>query len=721
MARTTSRAANTTLRQLNQFTGGGTSRGKVAVRLTMKISQTTESASHLAHIPDDSVRHLEPLGIPVANFFREMRRRWWVLAATVLIGMIPTVFLILNLKSRYIAEASILVEPRRTSVSDLQVISAESQESPNLIQTQIDIMRSPALARKVAEELNLGSFPEFSPGNPGIVRRALNRIKAVFTAEQADNAFTDTDRTILISQNLASKLTFNSTLRSSVINVSVETEDAKLSALIANELARQYLELSRSQKYATLERAIEWFKTRLMEVAEQVSKSQAALQHYREQNGLNDFPIDASGQNREGLSGRAQQLAEVNRQLLQVAGERARQEAEANQIMETLRSQGRPDGRRELPLQLSNSLIALRAQESTWRDMATRLSAEVAAQNSAAVGMAGLIAEARASRIMYDSFLARAAQLANSQGIQQPDAELVSPAMPPPSPASPMRARLAALAFGFFVILGVALTLLLNRMRTGFSSPQEVETKLGLNHLASIPNIKRFANPFNTRGRIAHDFRSSLHRIRTELALRSDAANTKILAIASALPKEGKTSLAIGLADDFARSGKRTLLLGCDMLQSNVANASDINAQYGLADVLVGRATLAEVVIQMPSGLFVVPAYGARSDLVNHIEVTAIRTILAIARTDYDLTLLDTPPILPAIEALILTQAADATVLVVREGKTPIEAAQTGLAKLRQARVRVLGVVVTNAKFKNYGHFDGQTRKLFRRYRDQFA
>ncbi len=113
--------------------------------------------------PADPTMRLEPLAVPFGRMTTILRRHLWVIVLTFAVGVGGTGVIVQGMAKRYTAEASIIIEPQRTQVSDLQAISSSVEDVSSLVRTQIDILRSPALAVGVVKALQLTNNPEFSP------------------------------------------------------------------------------------------------------------------------------------------------------------------------------------------------------------------------------------------------------------------------------------------------------------------------------------------------------------------------------------------------------------------------------------------------------------------------------------------------------------------------------------------------------------------------------
>lgn len=696
----------------------------------------------------------EPIGIPFRNFVGVLRRWAWLVMLTVAVGVGCMTAFLVRTPPEYRSEASVLIEPRRTQVSDLQAISSES-DATNMMRSQIDIIKSPYIARKVVEDLALFDRPEFQP-RPAFYAPLIAAVQRIAGMPVPDlPAQTEHQRLEATFPLVLSVIGLQNEVRSNVLRIWAQTPDPQLSADIVNAFARQFLEFKRRQKYAAMERAHTWFSDRLVELAAKTRESERAVEAYRQQHDL----AEVSGLGRGGPTVNRQTLDEVIRHSAVVIAERYRKEAQLAQARSSLAAQGRMDAlpevlnspivqrlrdqealvaAREAEISaalgdrspdviairsqrrgierrlreemtnatagLANEVAAARAQETALAGRLQALRAAVSADNATEVRLQGLLSEAQANRQIYDSFLVRATQLANVAGIQEPDAELVSRATAAGGPAYPRKGRLLAIAFALSFVLGVVLACVVERMRAGFATPEEMEAQLGLPVIGLVPRVRRMARDAVPAGSGGADFALALGRLRGVLQVMDRASRPRVVTVTSALPQEGKSVLAAALARNAARAGWRVLLIDCDMRHPAVAAAFRMRPEPGLAQLLAGGAPIdvAQLVRRDTSRLHVIPTGVARDDPQELLASPALTALLGAARGTYDLVVIDAPPVLPTVDALLLAQAADAVLLAVRWEKTSRAAVRDALSLLHGSGAQLLGAVMTQVQLKRF-------------------
>jgi capsular exopolysaccharide synthesis family protein len=360
---------------------------------------------------------------------------------------------------------------------------------------------------------------------------------------------------------------------------------------------------------------------------------------------------------------------------------------------------------------------ASREQEKALQQQMAQLRGSVSTENSAQVGLQALLTQARATRSIYESFLTRATQLANVAGIQEPDASLVSQARPPLGPSSPRSMKILGVAAVLSLVTGVALACIIERLRAGFSLPEQLEATLGLPMIAMLPNVSLKTLYARRRRRGAIAFTASIDKLRGQLRALGEA-RPKLLMVTSALPKDGKSVFAASLARNAAAAGWRVLLVDCDLGCPMVARLFDLKPSAGLREILAG-GLLGEswnVMHEAAPRLSVITAGQAEGDPQELLASRSMAAFLVSVRGYYDLVVLDTPPVLPVADALVLAPQVDATVMVVRWEKTPRTAASDALRLLRESRAKVMGAIMTRVNRRTASFSTGRISYAFSRY-----
>jgi succinoglycan biosynthesis transport protein ExoP len=728
---------------------------------------------------DDPTGRLEPLAVPLGRLKSILRRHFRIVLLTFVLGVGGTAVFVKHMPKQYTAEAAILIEPQRTQVSDLQAISPDTGDVSGLVRTQIDILRSPALVRGVVEGQHLIDVPEFEPKGGGLMFLAMGLLQKcglIPTPEVLPP--TQQELVEIATAVLGTKIGFANEIRSSVLNVMVTTEDRGLSARIANEIAKHYLDFKRQEKFAAMQKAHDWFQEQIGTLADQLRAANTAVEQYRQQHRLDEEPpTDDPGNTARTPTINRQQLDTISRELVGISRERARKEAQLAQAQAAMRGEtqastlpevlvspvigqllaqtaviagreaqlaaaqgaGNPElaavraQLRKLQLRteqemanvassLGTEVKTARAQEQALQRQMEQLRGAVSGENSAQVGLQALQTQARATRTIYESFLTRATQLANVAGIQEPDASLVSAAQPPLGPSAPRSTRLLGVAAVLSLVIGVALTCVIERLRDGFSLPEQLEATLGLPLIAIVPNVSSKALQKPRKGKGAIAFNASIDKLRGQMRALGEG-RPKLVMVTSALPKDGKSFFAASFARNAAAAGWRVLLVDCDFGCPVLSKTFHLPSAPGLSEILAGDllGDSWSVMHEPAPRLNVITAGHTGLDPQEQLASRSMASFLIAVRKRYDLVVLDTPPVLPVADALVLAPQVDATLMVVRWEKTPRTAARDALRLLNESRAHVIGAIMTRVDRRTAAISTGRMSFAFSHYEGYHA
>jgi capsular exopolysaccharide synthesis family protein len=204
-------------------------------------------------------------------------------------------------------------------------------------------------------------------------------------------------------------------------------------------------------------------------------------------------------------------------------------------------------------------------------------------------------------------------------------------------------------------------------------------------------------------------FTEAVHAMRISFELSS--ANPKVVLITSALPAEGKSTTAMLLAASSASSGKRTVLLDCDMRQQSTSEAFRNKRQPGLSELLRGAAELMDVITKDPATrTYVIPAGSMVPNPADLLMSQRMRDLIAELRGEFEYIVMDTPPLLPVVDALALATVADKVLLIVEWGQTSRASISEAFKVLRPEAHRVAGIVLNKvdlSQLQGYGYRGG--------------
>lgn len=300
----------------------------------------------------------------------------------------------------------------------------------------------------------------------------------------------------------------------------------------------------------------------------------------------------------------------------------------------------------------------------------------------------------------------QAAAIANTVGrLAQGSGTLIALALPPSDAAyPPNEAILGAGAVGG-ILLGLIGIVLFDSTPRQFSRAEEVESASGLPVLAVVPQLDDGSTAIaNVLRDPLSPYADSLRRLYEKLHSQRWTQPPKVIAISSALPGEGRSTLAASLGRLLASEGGRVLLVDCDWHHPELHNLFRLSNDTGLTSLLLDPHIALDDVIHTDalSGLDIITAGRRNRQAIHKLISEPMKKILSTLATGYDLVLLDMPPVLAADESLLLSGLVDKVVFAVRWRHTQRLRATEAIDKILSARGDVLGVVFTRVDLQRY-------------------
>jgi capsular exopolysaccharide synthesis family protein len=327
--------------------------------------------------------------------------------------------------------------------------------------------------------------------------------------------------------------------------------------------------------------------------------------------------------------------------------------------------------------------------------------------------------EAEANKALYDSLQTKLKEAQISSGLKSSNIRIVDPAMVPSTPARPAKTRNIALAFLVGLVGGIGLALLREYLDNTVKTPDDVETLSRLPSLAVVPtfgeditSVKRSGLLRAAPGSDGHEKRIELvaqhlpksqmseafRALRTALLLSQPDHPPQVILVTSALPREGKTTAAANLAVTLAQLGDKTVLVDADLRKPGIGRLLNLGTgKYaGLSSYLAGVSTLDLVTVPHPAipNLAAIPTGPLPPNPADLLSSHKLSEAIAELRTKYKFVVIDSPPIMAATDAVILSVQADGVLLVVRSGETPKEAFTRTRDLLISVKCHLLGVVL---------------------------
>lgn len=658
---------------------------------------------------DDALGSGELSGeIDLRSLFRTLWRRKFLLFGTVFLITGATILIVLQLTPRYTATVLVMIETRGVQVVDLeQVLPALSADFAT-IESQVEILRSPALAAKVIEKLGLADDPEFNPelesGNTNILAYLNPRTyipDGLIDALRGSSGDLDLPPEVL-AQNLQAAILDNYLLKLSaralegsyIIAIDYESEAPEKSAQIVNTVAELYLFEQLEAKSQATRRATAWLGERLASLQTEVIQVQGAVEAYRETTGL------------------MQSLKQQEIQLMRSEAELSTRYGDKHPRMVELRTE-LSEARRRIDLEidrivrgLGSTVDAHQVREAARKGGAVAQEGEEAVtQDRAEEKLRQLEHELEATQALYQTFLARFRQTSEQESLQEPDARIISEATIPRERSYPRRTSTVALAFIGSGMLGLLIILVLEKLQGGFRSTEELGNISDIPVLGLVPSVKNLDKRFvdDVISDPNSGFGEAIRAVRAGLALSISDDAPKVVLVTSSIPGEGKSTLVVSLALQVARSGQKCLLIDCDFRQPKVHGLVGVPNEPGLVDLLSRRKSLPEVVrYHEGSGLEFVTAGDMSLVTPDLLASQVMNDLLGRLASRYDVILLDSSPVMVVSNARVLSRMADKTILVVRWTETRRETVMAALKQLIADGADMAGTVLWRVDAKEY-------------------
>jgi capsular exopolysaccharide synthesis family protein len=353
---------------------------------------------------------------------------------------------------------------------------------------------------------------------------------------------------------------------------------------------------------------------------------------------------------------------------------------------------------RRIPELAQALVIQLRSQEKDLESRLASAGAELRQGPGIAITEMALNREYKIAENLYQGLAGRHAEAALAELSAIPDIMILDPAVAPTRPVSNDRIKIILMGIGASFGAAIGLALLLDQIDRRFRYPEQVSSGLGLAILGAVPAIRKSRRgelPQEQAAQVVEAFRT----IRLNLAHSYGAAGPVMLTISSPGAGDGKSLVSSNLAVSFAEAGYRTLLIDGDIRRGELHRMFAVDRRPGLLDHLAGQATLEDTIRPTSQrGLSVIPCGTRRYRGPELLGSAAMAELMAVVKTQFDVILVDSPPLGAGIDPFVLGTTTGHLMLVFRSGETDRQMAEAKLRLLDRLPVRVLGAVLNEVQ-----------------------
>lgn len=475
-----------------------------------------------------------------------------------------------------------------------------------------------------------------------------------------------------------------------MLNLTLVGEDPKLIREILNSISQNYLAQNVERQAAQDAKSLEFLNEQLPKVRSDLDAAEDKLNNYRKQKDSVDLTMEAKSI--------LDQIVNVDNQLNSLTF----REAEVSQLYT-----------KEHP-----TYKALMEKKKTLQEEKAKLNKRVSSMPSTQQEVLRLSRDVESGRAVYLQLLNRQQELNIAKSSAIGNVRIIDQAITEPKPIQPKSLIVVAVGIlaGLFISIGIVLIKVY--LRRGIESPEQLE-EMGINVYASIPlsewltknsskiklkkneseKLLAIENPADLAVEAIRSLRTSLHFAMME-------AKNNVLMISGASPNAGKTFISTNLSATIASTGKKVLFIDADLRQAYVHKMLGGQNIHGLSDVLSGQSSVESVIERIPSAEF---DYIGRGQVPpNPAELLMHRrfeTLLKWASDNYELVIIDTPPILAVTDAAIIGRYAGTTLLVARFEENTAKEIAVSVKRFEQSGVLVRGCILNGVVKKASSYY----------------
>ena len=674
--------------------------------------------------------------IHLRDYLKIIKKRRYTVYTFFIIVFIVVLIGTLSTTPIYQASAKVLIE-RVEPYNLTMMYPYYSPYDPEFYETQYQLIKSTSVAQKVVKMLSLESTYE-----------------SYFKGEKITPG-SETSKGDILADIVSNGIIVSPIKNSKIVSLSFMSTNPDFAALVANSVARAYIEEIMEMRMSSSRYSIEWMTKKAEEEKVKLEKSEKALQDYMRASNI------VMLQDKVALT--PEKLSELNTQL--VRAETRRKELESlysavtklpgsmrdaemipaiasdptiqslrNQILKAEQNteelskkfgkkhpamikaeeelkvlqQKRDQEIRRVIGSIKTEYELAKSNESSLQRMFSGTKAEALDLNEKFIQYGVLSREVDTNRQLYDALIKRMKEQSVTEEIQTVNVWVVEKAEKPASPVKPRKSLNILLGIIVGLFGGIGLAFFIEYLDNTIKSPEDVETRLGVPVLGVVPLLE--SKDENIEEIILKEpqsiYAESYKTIRTAILLSSATRPPQNIQVTSMGPNEGKTVTSVNLAITIARSGYSVLLVDSDLRKPRIHTIFRLNNLSGLSTYLAGATTDIETVFKQPlTNLTVIPSGPIPPNPSELLGSNRTNELISLLNERFDLIIWDSPPLMSVTDSLILSRILDGTIIVTKAGKTTYEIVDRGLKLMKGRRendieTRILGIVISGLDLK---------------------
>jgi len=688
-------------------------------------------------------------------------------------GFFVTIFLLVMLATfvvtpQYMATTNVIIE--KASPNALEMNYRSNLNDPEFNETQFQLIQSHAVALRVVDMLSLeetydtymGRYEKPSPlqvmlnGLGKMMARVRKLLAPAPPAGQKESlgnlASTRADR---IANKLQENIFVEPILNSRIVAISFLSPNREFSALVANAVAKAYLEETLDMKTEATRRTLGWMTKKADEERRKLDASEQKIQDFMHANNL------VTMENRVAVL--PEQLSEIGTELIQAQSRREEMEALYDKVKKVA---GNPKAAETIPaiasdpalrtlqsqilvaeqniMQLSgtygkkhpamikalsdltvlkekkaqeikrvvasikNEYELARSAENTLTAKLRRNKSEAQRVNESFIQYQALNRELETNRQLYDALLGKIKEQSIT-GENQPAVNfwIVEKARVPIRPATPRKVLNALMGLVVGLFGGIGLAFIIEYLDNTIKDSEETEAVLGVPVLGTVSLHADGEHSWETVLKEPRSAFSEQYKgLRTALMLSTVGGPPQKVLVTSSFSGEGKTTTAVNLALVLAQSDKRVVLVDCDLRKPRLHKIFNLRNKHGVSTYLAGRNVGEDLLSRGPlPNLAVVTSGPIPPNPSELLSAERMKTLLENLRTQFDIIICDSPPLLSVTDARLLSRLFDGTIMVAQGARTTYEVVRRSLKMLQGRDCHVLGLVINALDLKKHDYY----------------
>jgi capsular exopolysaccharide synthesis family protein len=611
-----------------------------------------------------------------APIFQLVKREKWILLGFIgLFVLMALVYVSYFTTPIYRATALVMIEGDQENITGFSnPIASVGREVPAL-NTEAEILKSRDTLGTVVNRLNLLGDPEFCPIETDTEQcvdpELISSIQFNQTVEKLHNAIS--------TRNL---------IDTYIVEIAAVSTDPKKAALIADTVATIYIEGQIEAKREVVEISTDWLDQRVEEIRQDLEDAETKAFQYRAKINLTST---------EGIEALERQLKDTRARIQNASNSLA----EAESILERLNGVPEDNYMEIASVWKDASLISLARQLQSNPNLVDRFNAQNAlllrrlhneiqtlktrtealhkseadikrnldSQSQELITLQQMEREVESTKALYNHFLTRLKETSTQEGLQQADSRTIAHAIPPIEPFAPRKTIIVAIAAVSGAFLGFGFILIRDTTRNLYTSAKDLEHNTSVPVFAEVPLLpsKVLKKPLEYIKRAPFSaYFEAFNNLRIAIGMRSFGDKGNTIGITSPLSGDGKTTSSISLANVFSKSGKKVLLVEADMRLGSLDKHFSTTPIVTFSQVLAeGKNIRSAIVYSDELGADVIFGGKASESVVSNLSMASIQNAFTELKTEYDVIVVDLPPVLATSESRLLLKATDIHLLVV--------------------------------------------------------